>query len=185
LVAAAILSDRYITARFLPDKAIDLVDEAASQLKMEIESQPVELDQIERKILQLNIEAQALGRETDKKSIQRLGKIQSELADLQSLKDSLQMQWTNEKEAIASIRDNKAKLERLKQEEIQSERDGNLARAAQIKHGLIPELLKQIESQSESLDKVQQGKRILREELFPIGQAFQSRRCSLRRWKST
>lgn len=165
LVAAAILSDRYITARFLPDKAIDLVDEAASQLKMEIESQPVELDQIERKILQLNIEAQALGRETDKKSIQRLGKIQSELADLQSLKDSLQMQWTNEKEAIASIRDNKAKLERLKQEEIQSERDGNLARAAQIKHGLIPELLKQIESQSESLDKVQQGKRILREEV--------------------
>jgi ATP-dependent Clp protease ATP-binding subunit ClpB len=165
LVAAAMLSDRYITARFLPDKAIDLVDEAASQLKMEIESQPVELDQIERKILQLTIEAQALVRETDKTSAKRRDKIQAELADLKGTRDSLQLQWTNEKEAISSIRENKARLEQLKQEEIQSEREGNLARAAEIKHGLIPSLMKEITQQSESLDQEQQGKRMLREEV--------------------
>jgi ATP-dependent Clp protease ATP-binding subunit ClpB len=165
LVAAAVLSDRYITARFLPDKAIDLVDEAASQLKMEIESQPVELDQIERKILQLTIEAQALGRETDTKSAERLKKIEAELAELRGMADSLQLQWNNEKDAISSIRENKAKLEQLKNEEVQSEREGNLARAAEIKHGLIPDLLKRIANQGEALGKIQKGKRLLREEV--------------------
>ncbi len=101
LVAAATLSNRYITNRFLPDKAIDLVDEAASQLKMEIESQPVELDQIERKILQLNIEQQALARETDQASISRLQKIKQELGDLGTKRDSMHLQWDNEREAIA------------------------------------------------------------------------------------
>lgn len=165
LVAAAVLSDRYITARFLPDKAIDLVDEAASQLKMEIESQPVELDQIERKILQLTIESQALGRETDRNSAKRLEKIEAELADLKHKRDTLQLQWINEKEAIGSIRENKARLEQLKNEELQSEREGDLAKAAQIKHGLIPELLKEIAKQSEALDSEQQNSRLLREEV--------------------
>ncbi|HLW22243.1 MAG TPA: ATP-dependent chaperone ClpB [Sphaerochaetaceae bacterium] len=165
LVAASVLSDRYITARFLPDKAIDLVDEAASQLKMEIESQPVELDQIERKILQLTIEVQALGRETDRNSAKRLEKIEAELAELKHKRDTLQLQWTNEKEAISSIRENKARLEQLKNEELQSEREGDLAKAAQIKHGLIPALQKEIAKQSQALDDDQQNSRLLREEV--------------------
>jgi ATP-dependent Clp protease ATP-binding subunit ClpB len=165
LVAAAVLSDRYITSRFLPDKAIDLVDEAASQLKMEIESQPVELDQIERKILQLTIEAQALSRETDKNAKKRLEKIQAELADLKHTRDTLQLQWTNEKESIAAIRDRKAQLEQLKHEEIQSEREGNLARAAEIKHGLIPALMKEIAELTQTVDETQQSNRLLREEV--------------------
>ena len=165
LVSAATLSDRYITSRFLPDKAIDLVDEAASQLKMEIESQPVELDQIERKILQLNIEKQALTRETDAKSEKRRQKINSELSHLNSLRDSLQLQWGNEKTAIQSIRENKAKLEQLKHEEVVSERNGNLAKAAEIKHGLIPQLMGEIASQTKILESVQKGKQLLREEV--------------------
>lgn len=165
LVAAAVLSDRYITARFLPDKAIDLVDEAASQLKMEIESQPVALDAIERKILQLNIESQALARETDKNSLKRLEKIKSELAELNANRDSLHLQWSNEKGAIAGIREKKARLEQLKIEELQSERNGNLARAAEIKHGLIPSLMKEIAEQGGQLDTLQDGNRLLREEV--------------------
>ncbi len=164
LVAAALLSDRYITARFLPDKAIDLVDEAASQLKMEIESQPVELDQIERKILQLNIEEQALQRETDKSSLKRLEKIKAEVAQLDKERRKLDAQWQAEKEAISSIREKKAQLEQLKVEEVQSERDGNLARAAEIKHGLIPSLLAEIEEQSSRLDSEDEH-RLLREEV--------------------
>ena len=164
LVAAAVLSDRYITARFLPDKAIDLVDEAASQLKMEIESQPVELDTIERKILQLDIEVQALNRETDKNSLKRLAKIKEELANLKADRDKLNLQWEGEKEAIATIREKKVLLEQLKNEEAQSERTGDLARAAEIKHGLIPALLKEIEKQSNQLDEKEEN-RLLREEI--------------------
>ncbi len=165
LVAAALLSDRYITARFLPDKAIDLVDEAASQLKMEIESQPVELDQIERKILQLNIEEQALQRETDKSSLKRLEKIKDEVAKLEVQRNKLDEQWQGEKRAISSIREKKAQLEQLKVEEVQSERDGNLARAAEIKHGLIPSLSKEIEEQGKLLDTKEGTHRLLREEV--------------------
>jgi ATP-dependent Clp protease ATP-binding subunit ClpB len=132
---------------------------------MEIESQPVELDAIERKILQLNIETQALARETDKNSLKRLEKIKAELAELSARRDSLQLQWTNEKEAIASIREKKARLEQLKSEEVQSERSGDLAKAAQIKHGLIPALMKEIAHQSGTLDKMQDGQRLLREEV--------------------
>jgi ATP-dependent Clp protease ATP-binding subunit ClpB len=166
LIAAATLSDRYITNRFLPDKAIDLVDEAASQLKMEIESQPVELDQIERKILQLNIEQQALGRETDPGSLVRLGKIRQELSELGTKRDAMHLQWGNEREAIAKLRENKALLEKLKGEEQRAERDGNLAQAAQIKHGSIPELMREIQKQSEKLAAVQtDGRQLLREEV--------------------
>ena len=165
LVAAALLSDRYITARFLPDKAIDLVDEAASQLKMEIESQPVELDQIERKILQLNIEEQALQRETDKSSLKRLEKMKDEVAKLEVQRNKLDEQWQGEKRAISSIREKKAQLEQLKVEEVQSERDVNLVLSAEIKHGLIPSLSKEIEEQGKLLDTKEGTHRLLREEV--------------------
>lgn len=165
LVAAAILSDRYITARFLPDKAIDLVDEAASQLKMEIESQPVELDTIERKILQLDIEVQALSKESDKASLRRLDKIKEELVTLKEKRAVLLNKWEDEKRSIEAIREKKATLEQLKSEEVQSEREGNLARAAEIKHGLIPTLLKELESLSGQLDEKQDEGRLLREEV--------------------
>ena len=166
LVAAATMSNRYITNRFLPDKAIDLVDEAASQLKMEIESQPEELDQIVRKILQLNIEEQALTRETDETSLERLKKIRHEVSLLKGKRDSMQLQWGNERNAIAKLRKKKASLEQLKVEEQQAEREGDLAKAAQIKHGSIPSLLKEIEEQSSLLAQGQiDGKQMLREEV--------------------
>ncbi|MGE4464415.1 ATP-dependent chaperone ClpB [Sphaerochaeta sp.] len=166
LVAAATLSNRYITNRFLPDKAIDLVDEAASQLKMEIESQPEELDQIERKILQLNIEEQALARETDKASRERLEKLHKERSELQGRRDAMHLQWGNERSFIAKLRESKAQLEQLKVEEQRAERDGDLAKAAQIKHGQIPELSKEIARMGEQLAGVQtEGKQMLREEV--------------------
>jgi len=166
LVAAATMSNRYITNRFLPDKAIDLVDEAASQLKMEIESQPEELDQIERKILQLNIEEQSLTRETDDASLERLKKIRKEVSFLKGKRDSMQLQWGNERNTIALLRQKKASMEQLKVEEQQAERDGDLAKAAQIKHGTIPALLKEIEVQSALLAQGQiDGKQMLREEV--------------------
>ncbi len=165
IIAAAALSDRYITARFLPDKAIDLVDEAASRIKMEIESQPLELDQIDRKILQLNIEKQALGAEEDKASRERLGKIEAELAELKAKHAVMHLQWKNEKEVIDSLRKMKAEMEQLKTEELQIERSGNLARAAEIKHGLIPNLSSAIEKKSEELAGIQTGQQLLREEV--------------------
>ncbi|MCH3917795.1 MAG: ATP-dependent chaperone ClpB [Spirochaetia bacterium] len=161
LVAAAVLSNRYITNRFLPDKAIDLVDEAASQLKIEIESQPEELDKLNHKILQLNIEKQALSKETDEASIQRLKKIESELSGLKGRQQVMNAQWQNEKSAIALLRDHKAELEQLKTEEAQAERNGDFEQAAMIKHGKIPEVQKAIEEQSKVLD----SKSMLKEEV--------------------
>lgn len=166
LVAAATLSNRYITNRFLPDKAIDLVDEAASQLKMEIESQPDELDQAERKILQLNIEDQALSRETDKASSERREKLHKELGELKNKRDAMHLQWVNERSFIAKLREHKARLEQLNLEEQRAEREGDLAKAAQIKHGQIPELMHQIETMNQQLAGVQtEGKQMLREEV--------------------
>src|SRR5574344_1255872 len=118
LVAAATLSNRYITTRFLPDKAIDLVDEAASRLKMEIESQPTELDQVERKILQLTIEKQALSKETDNVSLERLEKLEKELAELTDKRNAMRFQWENEKKRIDSSRVLKEQLEQLRLDEI-------------------------------------------------------------------
>jgi ATP-dependent Clp protease ATP-binding subunit ClpB len=133
---------------------------------MEIESQPEELDQIERKILQLNIEEQALTRETDETSLERLEKIRNEVSLLKGKRDTMQLQWGNERNAIAALREKKASLEQLKVEEQQAERDGDLAKAAQIKHGSIPALLKEIEEQSELLAQNQiDGKQMLREEV--------------------
>jgi ATP-dependent Clp protease ATP-binding subunit ClpB len=168
IIAAAVLSDRYITSRFLPDKAIDLVDEAASRLKMEIESQPTELDQIERRMLQLNIEKQALAKETDATSKQKLQDIEKELAELQGKRDTMQLQWQNEKKIIEEIRTLKQKLEELKLEETRHEREGNLAKAAEVKHGLVPETEKKLEDKTAELEGAQGQKgesRLLREEV--------------------
>jgi len=165
LIAAATLSDRYISARFLPDKAIDLVDEAASRLKMEIESQPIELDKIERRILQLTIEEKALEREEDPASAERREKIKRELAELKAERDAMQLQWQNEKGIIGKIRELNQQLEDLRTREIQFEREGNLAKAAEIKHGLIPETRAALEKKSEELSAIQGERQLLREEV--------------------
>lgn len=144
LVAAATLSNRYITNRFLPDKAIDLVDEAASRLKMEIESQPVELDQAERKILQLAIEKQSLSKEDDDASKERLEKLEKELAEISSKRDAMKLQWENEKIAIEGSRKVKEELEKARFEEEKYTREGNLEKAAEYKYSIIPSLEKQL-----------------------------------------
>jgi ATP-dependent Clp protease ATP-binding subunit ClpB len=165
LVAAAVLSNRYITNRFLPDKAIDLIDEAASQLKIEIESQPEELDKIERKLLKLKIEQQALSKEDDPSSKARLEKINSELADLNSTRDAMHLRWENERGAIEGIRDKKSRLEELRTQESIAERNGDFAKAAEIVHGQIPQLQKEIEEESQRLKAVQGDSKLLREEV--------------------
>jgi len=165
LIAAATLSDRYITNRFLPDKAIDLVDEAASRLKIEIESQPTELDKIQRKILGLNIEKQSLSREEDAESKERLDGLLRELADLTAQRDAMTAQWQNEKAIIDDIRKAKEKLEELRGREALYERDGNLAGAAEVKHGLVPQTLKELDTLSGRLTEVQTGGSLLREEV--------------------
>lgn len=166
LVSAAVLSNRYITSRFLPDKAIDLVDEAASRLKMEIESQPVELDQTERKILQLNIEKQALSKEKSPASEERLEKIEKELSELTSKRDAMKLQWDNEKTRIQESRSLKEELEKLRFEETKYTRDGNLAKAAEIKYGKIPEIEAKITEISNSINEARKDRpQLLREEV--------------------
>lgn len=158
LVAAAVLSNRYITNRFLPDKAIDLVDEAASKLKMEIESQPTELDQEERKILQLTIEKQALSKEKDEASKVRLDKLNKELAEHSAKRDAMKMQWQNEKERIDASRKLKEELEQLHTDEIRYTREGNLNKAAEIKYGRIPEIERKLEQAVSSERDAASGK---------------------------
>ena len=145
LVAAATLSNRYITSRFLPDKAIDLVDEAASRLKMEIESQPVELDRLERKILQLQIEKQSLSKEDDAASKERLSKLEKELSEITSERDAMKLQWQNEKTSINKSRDLKEQIEQAKFSEEKFTREGNLEKAAEYKYSIIPSLEKQLD----------------------------------------
>ena len=144
LVAAATLSNRYITNRFLPDKAIDLVDEAASRLKMEIESQPVELDKAERKILQLSIEKQSLSKEIDPASKDRLEKLEKELTELQSQRDTMKLQWQNEKKLIEGRVKVKEDLEKARFDEERYSREGKLDKAAELKYSVIPALEKQL-----------------------------------------
>ena len=166
LVAAATLSDRYLTSRFLPDKAIDLVDEAASQIKMEIESQPEALDKLQRKILQLQIEKEALSRENDEHSKERLEKINAELADLQSKYNALHFEWQNEKDAILALREKKAQMEKLTQKKENAERNGDLNTAAQIKYGEMPQLEKEIKDAEAKVNSFKNGEgRLLREEV--------------------
>ncbi|MDE5798029.1 MAG: AAA family ATPase, partial [Treponemataceae bacterium] len=144
LVAAATLSNRYITNRFLPDKAIDLVDEAASRLKMEIESEPTELDQLERKILQLQIEKQSLSKEDDAASKERLQKLEKELAEVTANRDAMKLQWQNEKAEIDKSRTLKEQLEAARFEEEKYTRAGDFNKAAELKYGTIPALEKEL-----------------------------------------
>jgi ATP-dependent Clp protease ATP-binding subunit ClpB len=165
LVAAATLSDRYITARFLPDKAIDLVDEAASRLRMEIDSRPVEIDEVERAVRRLEIEEMALAKETDDASKARLDKLRQELADLQEKLAGLSTRWQNEKNAIDSVRVLKEELENLRGESDRAERDGDLGRAAELRYGRIPTLEKELAAKTE--DSPAQGDVMLKEEVGP------------------
>jgi ATP-dependent Clp protease ATP-binding subunit ClpB len=165
LVAAANLSNRYITSRFLPDKAIDLVDEAASRLKMELDSRPTELDKLERKLLQLSIERQALQREEDEASRDRLGKLEKEIAELSAERDAMKARWEGEKKDIQKIRDLKQKIEEFKIEETRYEREGNLSKAAEVKHGLIPETQKKLKALTDQMEAKRGDSALLREEV--------------------
>ena len=165
LIAAATLSDRYITSRFLPDKAIDLVDEAASRLKMEIESQPTELDKAERRLLQLTIERQALQKETDPASLDRLSRLEKEIGETQASRDAMRLRWEGEKAKIQEIRALKLSLEELKLEGERWEREGNLAKAAEVKYGKILEAQKKLDEVSAAMKEEPADARLLREEV--------------------
>lgn len=163
LVAAATLSDRYITSRFLPDKAIDLVDEAASRLRMEIDSSPQEIDELERIVRRLEIEEVALGKETDVASQQRLEKLRQELADEREKLGELKARWNNEKSAIDKVREAKEELEHLRSESEIAEREGDYGKVAELRYGRIPELEKQVaEAESHTTDTT-----MLSEEVTP------------------
>jgi ATP-dependent Clp protease ATP-binding subunit ClpB len=162
LVAAAVLSDRYITGRFLPDKAIDLIDEAGSRLRIEIDSMPTEIDVVERRIRQLEIERVALAKETDAASVERLAALDRELAELREQSDGMKAHWSAEKEAIQTIQALKEELE-AKRSEVEREQDLN--RAAEIRYGQIPELERQVEAATKRLDELQMGQRMLKEEV--------------------
>jgi ATP-dependent Clp protease ATP-binding subunit ClpB len=163
LVAAAVLSDRYVTGRFLPDKAIDLIDEAASRLRIEIDSLPTEIDVVERRIRQLEIERVALAKETDAVSAERLAGLDEELANLREQRDAMLAHWNNEKEAIGRIRELKEQLEARRSE---VERETDLERAAEIRYGQIPELERQVEEATRQLEELQSGgQRMLKEEV--------------------
>ncbi|AEF42510.1 ATP-dependent chaperone ClpB [Hoyosella subflava] len=167
LVAAATLSDRYITSRFLPDKAIDLVDEAASRLRMEIDSRPVEVDEIERAVRRLEIEEMALTKETDEGSKDRLEKLRKELADARERLSELTARWQNEKKSIESVREIKEQLENLRGESERAERDGDLGKAAELRYGRIPELEKQLEAAEAASHGGDSGEVMLKEEVGP------------------
>ncbi len=165
IVAAATLSHRYISDRFLPDKAIDLIDEAASRLRIEIDSMPVEIDEVERKVTQLEIERQALLKEKDKASEERREKIEKELADLRSESGTMKAHWKKEKEAIQRIRSLKEQLEGAKREEQQAEREGNLARVAEIRYGMLADLQRKVDTENQALAALQKEKKMLKEEV--------------------
>ncbi|MGA1823210.1 MAG: ATP-dependent chaperone ClpB [bacterium] len=165
IVAAATLSNRYITDRFLPDKAVDLIDEAASGLRIEIDSLPTELDEIKRRIIQLEIERQALKKEKDEASVERLSKIEKELANLKEKQDQLSIQWKAEKDSITSIRATKERMEEARVAAESAERDGNLERAAQLRYGTLASLKKKLEEESKKLAELQKDTKMLKEEV--------------------
>ncbi len=165
VVAAAVLSDRYISGRFLPDKAIDLVDEAASKLRIEIDSLPLEIDVVQRQVNQLEIERAALGKETDPASKERLANIEATLADLKEQLNELMMHWQNEKDRIGKIRSLKEELETVRVEAEHAERDGELSTAAELRYGRIPDIERLIEEENESLAGLQESRRMLTEEV--------------------
>lgn len=165
IVAAATLSNRYITDRFLPDKAIDLIDEAASRLRIEIDSLPQEIDQLEREIIQLEIERQALSREEDEKSRARLREIEQRIADLKETSSGMKAKWQSEKESIEHMRTAKAELEQLRLQLDQARNAGDLARASEIQYGQIPELERRLKAEQEKLAVFQQDGVMLKEEV--------------------
>ncbi len=165
LVAAAVLSHRYIADRFLPDKAIDLIDEAASRLRMEIDSMPAELDEVSRRIMQLEIEREALRKEKDKASKERLEKLEKELADLKEEKDQLSAHWQQEKEAIQAGRELKQQLEQVRLEMQRAQQAGDYAKASELQYGKLPQLERQIHEAEQRLASLQQGQRMLKEEV--------------------
>ncbi|HEY3095495.1 MAG TPA: AAA family ATPase, partial [Acidimicrobiia bacterium] len=165
LVAAAVLSNRYVTGRQLPDKAIDLVDEAASRLRIEIDSMPFEVDVVERRIRQLEIEKAALAKETDAASKQRLEAIEAELAELNEKRSAMVAHWENEKRAITEIRDLKEQLESARMEAERAEREGDLERAAQLRYGTMRDLEREIEVKTAQLDELQGEQKMLKEEV--------------------
>jgi ATP-dependent Clp protease ATP-binding subunit ClpB len=165
IVAAATMSDRYITARFLPDKAIDLVDEAASRLRMEIDSRPVEIDEVERTVRRLEIEEMALAKEDDEASRDRLERLRADLADKREQLDALTAHWQREKGAIGTIQDTKEQLESLRGEAERAERDGDLGRAAELRYGRIPELERALVAADEEVRRVSGDGAMLKEEV--------------------
>ncbi len=165
IVAAATLSHRYITARFLPDKAIDLIDEAASKLRIEIDSMPQEIDVLEREILQLEIERQALSRETDEKSKQRLEDIEKRIADLNEKSSAMKAKWQSEKEEIEKMRTLKEQLEEARTELERARQQGDLNKAAELQYGRIPEIEKLLETEQKRLEELQSDGVYLKEEV--------------------
>jgi len=165
LVAAAVLSHRYITDRFLPDKAIDLIDEAASKLRMEIDSMPVALDELERRIMQLEIEREALRKEKDKASRERLEKLEKEMADLKEERARLASHWQQEKEAIQKIRTLKEEQEALRIEIEQAQRKGDYQKASELQYGRVPELERKIREEESRLAELQKDQKMLKEEV--------------------
>ena len=165
LVAAAMLSDRYVTGRFEPDKAIDLIDEAASRLRIEIDSMPVEIDEVERRMKQLEIERAALKKETDAASGERLERLEQELADLRERSAGMRGHWQHEKEAIDRIRALKSEMEAAHRELQLAERDNDLERAAEIRHGRLPSLQKELDAENDALAALQAEQKMLKEEV--------------------
>ncbi|MEA2476324.1 MAG: ATP-dependent Clp protease ATP-binding subunit ClpB [Actinomycetota bacterium] len=165
LVAAAVLSHRYVTGRFLPDKAIDLIDEAASRLRIEIDSMPTEIDVLDRRAKQLEIEKAALGKEKDAASKERLARIEEELAGLHEEMDGMKAHWSQEKEAIDRIRAQKAEIEQVKGAAERAERDGDLAKAAELRYGRLVELERNLGAANQHLAELQKDRKFLKEEV--------------------
>ena len=165
LVSAATLSDRYIIDRFLPDKAIDLIDEAASRLRMELDSMPTEIDQLERQVMQLEIERTALKKEKDEASRERLAKLEENLANLKEQSDELKARWQDEKASINAVSIVNSQLEEAHRDQEKAEREGDLNAAAQIRYETIPELEKKLEEMQQALNEAEETKRLLKEEV--------------------
>jgi ATP-dependent Clp protease ATP-binding subunit ClpB len=165
LVAAAVLSDRYVTGRFLPDKAIDLVDEAASRLRIEIDSMPIEIDEVDRRVRQLEIERAALTKETDDASRERLARLERDLADLNEQLTSMRAHWEREKEHISRIRELKSGIEEVRGESDRAERDGDLERVAELRYGRLTDLERDLEEAIARLAEVQADRTMLKEEV--------------------
>ena len=165
VVAAATLSNRYITDRFLPDKAIDLIDEAASRLRVQIDSRPEQVDQLERRVLQLEVERQALKKEKDTASVQRLKQLESELGDLKGRSSELKAQWEREKKDVGAGKDLREKLERLRLESEAAERRGDLEKAAELRYGKLPQLQKELDDYTKNEAAPRKGLVLLRQEV--------------------